>query len=174
VADCIHSVKVKTGDVMFLPSGRIHAIGAGNVIFEIQQNSDTTYRVFDWNRVGLDGKPRELHLAQSLASIDFEDFEPSLVATDFSGTGPVRRRLLVNDPLFSVEAIELAGEEVLPVKSGKAQIFAVLTGEIRVGHERMTMDLAPGQFCLAPAVLEGTTIRAKDASRFLRIEPGTI
>ena len=44
---------------MFLPSGRVHAIGGGNVIFEIQQNSDTTYRVFDWNRVGLDGKPRE-------------------------------------------------------------------------------------------------------------------
>ena len=64
---------------MFLPSGRVHAIGAGLVIFEIQQNSDTTYRVFDWNRVGLDGKPRELHVAQSLASIDFNDFEPKLV-----------------------------------------------------------------------------------------------
>ena len=54
----------------------MHAIGDGLVIFEIQQNSDTTYRVFDWNRVGLDGKPRELHLQQSLASIDFNDFEP--------------------------------------------------------------------------------------------------
>ena len=63
---------------MFLPSGRVHAIGAGLVIFEIQQNSDTTYRVFDWNRVGLDGKPRELHVAQSLASIDFNDFEPQI------------------------------------------------------------------------------------------------
>jgi len=112
----------------------------------------------------LDGKPRELHLAQSLASIDFEDFEPRLVATDFSGTGPVRRRLLVNDPLSRWKPLSFSGEEVLPVKSGKAQIFAVLTGEIRVSHERMTMDLAPGQFCLAPAVLEGTTIRAKDAS----------
>ena len=62
---------------MFLPSGRVHAIGAGLVIFEIQQNSDTTYRVFDWNRVGLDGRPRELHVAESLASIDFRDFEPA-------------------------------------------------------------------------------------------------
>ena len=61
---------------MFLPSGRVHAIGAGLVIFEIQQNSDTTFRVHDWNRVGLDGKPRELHIAQSLASIDFDDIEP--------------------------------------------------------------------------------------------------
>ena len=73
------------GDAMFLPSGRVHAIGAGLVIFEIQQNSDTTYRVFDWNRVGLDGKPRELHVAQSLASIDFNDFEPKLVQSKFAG-----------------------------------------------------------------------------------------
>ena len=58
VADCFHRIPVKRGDTMFLPSGRVHAIGAGLVIFEIQQNSDTTYRVFDWNRPGLDGKLR--------------------------------------------------------------------------------------------------------------------
>jgi len=58
VAECFHRVPVRAGDTMFLPSGRVHAIGAGLVIFEIQQNSDTTYRVFDWNRVGTDGKPR--------------------------------------------------------------------------------------------------------------------
>src|SRR5206468_3104170 len=55
IADRVHRLPVKAGDVMFLPSGRLHAIGAGNVIFEIQQNSDTTYRVFDWNRTGTDG-----------------------------------------------------------------------------------------------------------------------
>ena len=78
VAECFHHLVVKPGDVMFLPSGRVHALGAGSVLFEIQQNSDTTYRVFDWNRVGLDGKPRDLHIPQSLASIDFNDFEAAL------------------------------------------------------------------------------------------------
>src|SRR5208283_4935377 len=78
VAGCFHRIKVRKGDAMFLPSGRVHAIGAGLVIFEIQQNSDTTYRVFDWNRTGLDGQSRELHVAQSIASIDFNDFEPAL------------------------------------------------------------------------------------------------
>ena len=78
VAECFHRVPVCAGNVMFLPSGRVHAIGAGLVIFEIQQNSDTTYRVFDWNRVGLDGKPRELHIPQSLESVDFNDFQPKL------------------------------------------------------------------------------------------------
>ena len=87
MAECFHRVSVRPGDAMFLPSGRVHALGAGLVIFEIQQNSDTTYRVFDWNRLGLDGKPRELHIPQSLASIDFNDFEPSLLPRAFAQNG---------------------------------------------------------------------------------------
>jgi mannose-6-phosphate isomerase len=78
VADCVHAITPKTGDSIFIPSGRLHAIGAGLLIYEIQQNSDTTYRVFDWNRSGLDGKPRELHVGESLESIDFSDFEPAM------------------------------------------------------------------------------------------------
>ena len=72
----IHTCSVKTGDAIFVWSGRIHAIGSGNLILEIQQNSDTTYRVYDWGRVGLDGKPRDLHIQKSMASIDFNDYEP--------------------------------------------------------------------------------------------------
>src|SRR3954470_20152606 len=84
VAERVHRIPVRAGDVMFLPSGRLHAIGAGNVIFEIQQNSDTTYRVFDWNRKGPDGRPRELQGAKWLASINFDDFEPRLMASQYS------------------------------------------------------------------------------------------
>jgi mannose-6-phosphate isomerase len=79
VAAQIHSFPIKGGDAMFIPSGRVHAIGAGNLIVEVQQNSDTTYRVFDWNRLGLDGKPRGLHIQESMASIDFDDLEPAPV-----------------------------------------------------------------------------------------------
>ena len=78
VADLVHEIPVTSGDSIFIPSGRLHAIGGGLLIIEIQQNSDTTYRVFDWNRVGLDGKPRELHIEQSLACIDYTDVEPSV------------------------------------------------------------------------------------------------
>jgi mannose-6-phosphate isomerase len=78
VAECVHAIEPQPGDSIFIPSGRLHAIGAGFLIHEIQQNSDTTYRVFDWNRMGLDGKPRELHVAESMASIDFADFEPAM------------------------------------------------------------------------------------------------
>ena len=78
VADCVHALVPQPGDSIFIASGRLHAIGAGFLIHEIQQNSDTTYRVFDWNRLGLDGKPRELHVGESLASINFQDIEPAM------------------------------------------------------------------------------------------------
>ncbi len=82
VAGCVHRLRPRRGDSLFVPSGRVHALGAGLVVFEIQQNSDTTYRVFDWNRAGLDGQPRALHVRESLASIDFTDFEPSMRSGD--------------------------------------------------------------------------------------------
>jgi mannose-6-phosphate isomerase len=78
VADSVHAMTPRVGDSLFVPSGRLHALGRGLLIYEIQQNSDTTYRVFDWNRVGLDGKPRQLHVEQSMQCIDFDDFEPAL------------------------------------------------------------------------------------------------
>jgi mannose-6-phosphate isomerase len=78
VADCVHAIEPVTGDSLMVPSGRLHALGGGLLVFEIQQNSDTTYRVFDWNRVGLDGHPRQLHVEESLRCIDFDDFEPEL------------------------------------------------------------------------------------------------
>jgi mannose-6-phosphate isomerase len=188
VADCFHRIPVHAGDAMFLPSGRVHAIGDGLVIFEIQQNSDTTYRVFDWNRVGLDGKPRELHVAQSLASIDFNDFEPKLVETEFTADGKILKRPLVNDPLFNVEAWKLDSNASGLLKPKKLQIIAVTAGEIEIksGLERgrlvrakQSLELAgeppalllsAGQFCLIPASLERTEFLAKSDAALLRVE----
>lgn len=76
VEELVHRFPVSAGDSILVESGRLHAIDAGNLILEIQQNSDTTYRVYDWGRVDLDGTPRQLHVEQSMRSIDFEDFEP--------------------------------------------------------------------------------------------------
>ena len=78
VAEKIHEIEPKVGDSIYLESGRLHAIGAGFLIFEIQQNSDTTYRVFDWNRVGLDGNLRQLHIQESLECIDYTDISPQM------------------------------------------------------------------------------------------------
>ena len=158
VADCFHKIPVKAGDTMFLSSGRVHAIGDGLVIFEIQQNSDTTYRVFDWNRLGLDGQPREMHVAQSLASIDFNDFEPKLVETKFVAAGKIQKRTLVQDPLFNVEAWRLNAQDHEPLPPNKLQIIAVTAGAVEIKSGATALNLAAGQFGLIPASLVQTEI----------------
>jgi len=169
VAECFHRVPVRAGDAMFLPSGRVHAIGAGLVIFEIQQNSDTTYRVFDWNRVGLDGQPRDLHVAQSLASIDFNDFEPALASgAETAGTN-CHVRKLVNDPLFSVELIDARGAGGIPLPAWRMQIIGVVAGEVRV-NGNSTPVLHAGEFCLLPACLPTVELIASPNAQFLRTE----
>jgi mannose-6-phosphate isomerase len=172
VADCFHRIPVKAGDTMFLPSGRVHAIGDGLVIFEIQQNSDTTYRVFDWNRVGLDGKPRELHIAQSLASIDFNDFEPKLVSANYRQGPSFKFRQLVEDPLFNVQ--ELVFENVGSVKlAGQyLRIIALTNGAATIADDfsGVSASLKPGGFCLIPASLKNVTVKASADTAFLVTE----
>lgn len=172
VADCFHRVPVRTGDAMFLPSGRVHAIGAGLVIFEIQQSSDTTYRVFDWNRVGLDGKPRELHVPQSLASIDFNDFEPALVESTFSGEASTKLRPLAQDPLFAVEVLQMAVGANSPIAPHTMQIIACVSGKLDVECGAVTIERSPGELCLVPASLEAATLHARTAATLLRVEAG--
>jgi len=170
VADCFHRIPVRAGDTMFLPSGRVHAIGDGLVIFEIQQNSDTTYRVFDWNRVGLDGKPRELHIEQSLASIDFNDFEPALVATQFIIRDGTKKRSLVADALFNVAAWELESGTSASLKPSKLQIIAATCGGVEIKSGSDAVRLAAGQFALIPASLKQTEISTKNGAALLVVE----
>jgi mannose-6-phosphate isomerase len=170
VAECVHRIKVRQGDAIFLPSGRVHALGAGLMIFEIQQNSDTTYRVFDWNRVGLDGKSRELHVAQSLASIDFKDFEPSLLPSESSGAGAIKARPLVRDALFTVEACDADAGAVVPLQPKRLQIVALLAGEARVSDGSTSVLLSAGRFCVIPGCLAQAFVQNALASSFLRVE----
>lgn len=172
VAECFHRAPVHAGDAMFLPSGRVHAIGDGLVIFEIQQNSDTTYRVFDWNRVGLDGKPRELHIAQSLASIDFNDFEPKLVETKFVDGPNFKWRHLVQDSLFNVHEMIVETSEFILLGKQQMRIIAVVKGGAIVfnGDNKNSVELQPGQFCLIPACLKGVEIKTQAQTIFLCVE----
>lgn len=172
VSECFHRHQVKAGDAMFLPSGRVHTIGAGNVIFEIQQNSDTTYRVFDWNRVGLDGKPRELHVGQSLASIDFNDFEPALQPKDINRLGDATMRRVADCSLFAVEQIWLEAGRRMALPSGVMHIVGVVSGEVKVGSSTESILLKAGEFCVVPASTPARISAAANAS-FLRAEVGS-
>jgi mannose-6-phosphate isomerase len=172
VAECFHRIPVRSGDAMFLPSGRVHALGAGNVIFEIQQNSDTTYRVFDWNRLGLDGKPRELHIDQSLACVDFEDFEPDLIRSPWRDDPPVQRRVLVRDPHFAVDALRSNAPGSKAFNAGECRILAIISGEVVVGGGDQAVRLAAGNFCLIPAALSSGTASWAGPIEFLEVVVG--
>ena len=116
-------IPVQRGDSLFVQSGRIHAIDAGNLILEIQENSDTTYRVYDWGRVGLDGQPRQLHIEASLKSIDFDDSEPELLRP----SGP--ETLLADCKEFRLRRLELAdGEELVFGAGEEPRILSITEG----------------------------------------------
>ena len=173
VAECLHRRFVQAGDALFLPSGRVHAIGAGLVIFEVQQNSDTTYRVFDWNRVGLDGKPRALHIQESLASIDFNDFEPRLICSAYSRNPALSVQYLVEDRLFVVNGCRVGRRARFYLRSPGVQILGLLSGRLTVSANAQQVTLAPGGFVLLPASLEKTAITAELKSEYLHIEVPT-
>lgn len=173
VEGCFHRIAVRPGDAMFLPSGRVHAIGAGNVIFEIQQNSDTTYRVFDWNRVGLDGKPRELHVEASMRCIDFGDFEPDLIRTERVPRGDVFVATLVRDRLFTVEEWSAAAGATCKVPCRKVGlVIGVVAGTLEVHGAGRAEIVGPGGFALVPACLQQVELRASAAFTFLAAWPG--
>jgi mannose-6-phosphate isomerase len=147
-AELVHTIRAKTGDAMLLPAGRLHAVGAGNLLVEIQQNSDTTYRVFDWNRLDENGKVRELHVDQALQCIDFNDCEPQLVEP--------KGELLVRHNLFDVQKWNLiAPREVAP--RGKFAIVYGLSGKLRCAD----VDLMPGEFFLVPASLQDRQLKPR-------------
>ena len=157
-ADHVHTIKVKQGDTMFLPAGRFHGIGAGNVLVEVQQNSDTTYRVFDWNRVDQStGKSRQLHIDQALECIDFNDVAPKLSEADSEA--------LVKHQLFEIQKWSLdAARQVCP--AGQFAIVCCLTGSLSCAN----VNLRPGEFFLVPAALQDRQLKPSgDGTTLLRI-----
>lgn len=154
----LHTIPVKAGDYVFVPAGRLHAIGAGIVLLEVQESSDTTYRVYDWGRPGLDGQPRRLHAREALESIDFEDVEPH--GQSFRDrVGP-----LVSCPAFgvSVEKIEPGQALELP----RFRMIYVLSG---TGH-LAGAEIHPGELWFLPAALERAVLEGTESLSVLVIE----
>lgn len=142
---CVHRFPVKAGDSILVESGRMHAIDAGNLILEIQQNSDTTYRVYDWGRVGLDGKPRDLHIEESLQSIDFDDFEPSALEITPG------EQVLADCKEFRIRKFELkAGAQLDLSAKETCRLLHVVTGS--VVDEHSGTQLTAGTNALQPYV----------------------
>ena len=140
VDQAVYSITPQRGDSIFIPSGRLHAIGAGLVIYEIQQNSDTTYRVFDWNRMGLDGVPRDLHVEQSIRCIDFSDVEP--------GMDEPNGNTLATCPYFHVDRLNLSTGTMLGnPDQERFSIITVVSGELESSDGRTHQE---GDMLLLP------------------------
>jgi len=145
VDELLHRLPVEPGDFVFLPSGTIHAIGEGIVLAEVQQSSDTTYRVFDWNRVGLDGKPRQLHVAEALESIDFDQVGPPDIVRPASGRDGVRCSS------FEMELVRASGAGTELVGRGPLAVMGVRgdgDAELKAGGDTAALGL--GQTILVP------------------------
>ena len=142
---CLHSFEVASGDTVFVPAGTVHTIGEGVLLAEVQQNSDTTYRLFDW------GRPREVHVEEALASAYFGPRSPDKVPPQVvSDDGYVERRLLVRCPYFAAESIAAMGTFTLDVPP-PVPFRARTAGDAPSG----TPDIAPGG--AVPAVLHVLT-----------------
>jgi mannose-6-phosphate isomerase len=145
-ADYVQKVRVKSGDAVFLPAGRLHAVGGGHLLIEIQQNSDTTYRVFDWSRVDDKGKPRQLHIRQAFQCIEFNDVTPQLIEA--------KGELLIRHQLFEIQKWNLDSSREIAA-SGQFAIVCCLTGQLTCAN----VDLSPGEFFLVPASLQDRQVQ---------------
>lgn len=146
----LHWVEVHPGDVFHIPSGTIHALGPGIQCYEIQQSSDVTYRFWDWNRVGKDGKPRELHLRQAL-DVSRTDGTPETSGKQETDWADASASLLVNDEHFQLYAVDLQGSRTLP---GGRMRFMTPTGACTLRWGDHCQELAPFQSVLIPAGME--------------------
>lgn len=166
--DLLHSFEPQPGDCIFIPAGTVHALGQGLLIAEIQQCSNTTFRLYDWGRVDRDGKPRELHIEQGLEAINYE-------------TGPVGPQVphveepglecLVECDKFRMNRLHLNGSRTIET-SGAFRILAVVSGSARVSGDPGLQPMQKGDTCLIPASA-GMFELSGDKAEILLIEPAT-
>lgn len=147
--DILRTINVKTGDVFFIETGTIHAIGKGVMIAEIQQTSDLTYRIFDYNRLEKDGKTRELHTDLALDVLNFNENDVQ-VHYQLKENEAVD---LVKCPYFYTKIIDLKGEITVEKSEGSFQVYMVLDDAIKIQVDDMVYDFIKGQTILMPACL---------------------
>ena len=166
ITDVLASHTVAPGDAFFIPAGRIHAIGAGISLYEIQQTSNTTYRIYDYGRPGLDGKPRQLHTEEALDAIDYGVYE------DYKGTLPI------SCPYFTTSLVETAEKTFIDLRD--VDSFYLLIGlkgsavlETSIPHDGPTKghrtEISEGELVLIPATATGVTILPESNARLIAV-----
>ena len=154
VAECLHGFTPRAGDCVFLPAGTVHAVGGGVLLAEVQQSSDATFRLFDWNRLGPDGKPRPLHREAALRSILWSAGPVSPISPiplPVSSANVVGE-ILVQCPYFRIDRYRIAGKLPLPYPK-RMSVWMLIDGqaELRAEEGGYHRSFAAGQTVLVPA-----------------------
>jgi len=161
VGDCLHQFSPRPGDCLFLPAGTVHAVGGGVLMAEVQQTSDATFRLYDWDRRDANGQMRQLHIEEALACINWEcgPVPPVRAANYPGGTdsslqhgGAAIQQRLVQCPYFTLNY--LCSSEPFTCDGGSLQVLLVLHGRGRVKTGAEMQPLVPGDTLLLPSALD--------------------
>lgn len=171
--EMLRRLSVAKGDVVFVPAGTVHALGPGLLVAEIQQNSDTTYRIYDWGRVGTDGQSRPLHIASALEVINWEQIEPALASPRAAPAGQkgIGVEEIAHCAYFHTERVLMgAGRVYAGECAGESfEIWATLSGSVRLEWAGGGIDLAGVAWVLLPAALGAYRLTADKESMLLRV-----
>ncbi|MBC19092.1 MAG: mannose-6-phosphate isomerase [Planctomycetaceae bacterium] len=163
---CLHRLEPVPGDCIYIPAGTVHAIGGGLLIAEIQQASDTTYRLFDWNRFGADGQPRQLHIAQGLDVIDYNRGPISIQKPQPTDEKEIQR--LVAGDHFTIDRWQFAR----PLKAGgdgKCHLLSAIEGEVEIPGDPQGKPLMRGEVLLLPASMGAVSVTPRSKATLLDV-----
>ena len=165
IVDVLGKFYPKRGDMFFLPAGRVHSIGRGNFVLEIQQTSDTTYRIYDYNRLDADGNPRQLHIEESLAAINFSDVADT--APTRIPEGKNNEFVIADCKHFTATAIDIENEYILNLNNRDSfTIVIAIDGKVElIAPDGTTTRLTRGHTALIPASMP--TVIAKGNCRLI-------
>jgi mannose-6-phosphate isomerase len=168
----LRRVPVKAGDTFYLPSGMLHAIGKGIVVYETQQASDLTYRIFDWNRVGTDGKPRELAVKKAGDVLYYgAGTEKALEQIPYRFEG-LSRTALIADPRFTVERVVATAEAASLSTGNRPLIITALERAMQIEAGGVTVEAGAYTTTLIPAAAQWCSVRAPgDDAPFMLVTP---
>jgi mannose-6-phosphate isomerase len=158
LGELLRRVPVKNGDAFYLPAGMLHAIGSGIVLFETQQASDLTYRIFDWNRLGLDGKPRQLAVEKAADVLDYRASASGALQTIDYIFDSLHRTVLIADKHFVVERITATSEPASIATHDRPLIVMPTEPGLSIGCGQDDVVLGAGDCAIVPAVVKRCTV----------------
>jgi mannose-6-phosphate isomerase len=171
LAEILRRVPVTPGQAYYLPAGTLHAIGAGIQLFETQQASDLTYRIFDWNRTGPDGKPRELHVAKAADVLDFRATMPGAVSQLTFADGGIERTVAIADRRFAVERLHVERAGAAIATDGRPLAVLTMDTPQTLTSGAGSVSLGAWETAVVPAAAEQAAFSVPGDMLLVRVAP---